>query len=496
MRTPNVIVIMTDQQQARSCAREGFALDTTPTQDRLAESGAWFAHAYTAAPICLPARVSMLTGCFPTATGARTNQHGAEAREPGGNMVRLMQDLGYATALIGKNHSHLHPSDFDYAREYSHGGPMGIDDRSEQELQADAWLFDLHHRSSQNPFPFPLECTQPWRIVRDTIDWIDTQESFFAWVSIPEPHNPYYVPEPYFSLFDPDGLPPVAAGRDVGRAKGVSYRYLQDLQGSAVDGLSDQMSRYRANYYGMLRLIDDQIERLVGHLQETRRLDDTLVLYVSDHGDYVGDYGLMRKGAGVPDALMRIPFLAFGGGVARSGRRPEYVSLLDIYPTVCEAVDAPIPDGVQGRSLWPILTGRQNGGEEFTSMIAEQGYGGLPAVEYSERDIEAWTDDRITFQELGDIPQGGSVRVLWKDDWKLIVSATGDIELYDLTLDPGETGNLAKDPSSRDRLVDLLSEFARRSVQFEPVPLDPKYRADANVRIRRDPRNWYKPAAE
>lgn len=490
MPVRNVVVIMTDQQQARACGREGLGLDTTPALDRIASAGAWFDHAFTTAPICVPARVSMLTGCFPTATRVRSNQHAGIAVEPGGNMVDHMREHGWVTALLGKNHSHLAATDFDYAREYSHIGAVRIDDRSPEEVRADEWISALHHRSAGEPFPFPIECTQPYRIVRDAIRWIDSQDRFFAWVSFPEPHNPYYVPEPYYSLFDPDELPPPLGDSAIGRAKGIPYSYLQDLQRSAIPDIQDQMSRYRANYYGMLRLIDDQVARLIGHLERTNRLDDTLVFYVSDHGDYVGDYGLMRKGAGCPDTLMRIPFVVSGGEVSQSGRCSEYVSLVDIFPTVCEATGTEIPGGVQGRSLWPILTGERDGGAEFGSIVAEQGYGGAPAGSYDSEDVRRWLHETITFQELGDITQAGSTRVLWKDNWKLVISAAGDPELYDLSTDRAELSNLAGEAAHGERLSAMLAEYARRSVQFEPPAADPRYQKNPPIGLRRRPHNW------
>ena len=103
---PNIVVIMTDQQRADVSRREGFGLDTTPFLDSLAKKGTWFDRAYTTMPACLPARVSMLTGRYPSATHARTNHNGNDAFYQS-DLYDILRDNGYQTALCGKNHSHI-----------------------------------------------------------------------------------------------------------------------------------------------------------------------------------------------------------------------------------------------------------------------------------------------------------------------------------------------------------------------------------------------------
>jgi len=140
----------------------------------------------------------------------------------------------------------------------------------------------------------------------------------------------------------------------------------------------EQRPRARADYFGMLRLIDDQCRRLVEFLQAKGLRRNTIIVFVSDHGDFVGEYGLVRKGPELPECLTRVPMFWTGPGIVAAARpHPAHVSMVDIMPTLCEAVGVPLPAGVQGRSLWPMLTGKAYPEEEFASVYAEQGFGGL-----------------------------------------------------------------------------------------------------------------------
>ena len=193
---PNIVVVMTDQQRADLARREGFALDTTPFLDELARHGTWCDRAYTPIPVCGPARVSLLTGRYPSAPHVRENR-GTDHAVYACDLFDLMRSEGYATALVGKNHSHLRPDQLDYAARYMHNGGLEPD-RSPEEQVFDQWLADLRHRVSLEPTPFPLEMQAPYRIVSQAERWIGSLggRPFCLWLSFPEPHNPYQVPEP------------------------------------------------------------------------------------------------------------------------------------------------------------------------------------------------------------------------------------------------------------------------------------------------------------
>lgn len=484
---PNIIVIMTDQQRADVSAREGYALDTTPFLDSLAREGVWFNRAYTSAPVCVPARISFLTGRFPSVHRVRENL-GVENAMYSQDLIDVMREHGYATAMIGKNHSHLTPDRVDHWFPLSHGGGQG-EQRTPEEKDFDQWLTELNHGVACEPTPFPVECQGPCRAVSEALQWIQSLESqsFFLWLSFAEPHNPYQAPEPYFSLFPPDSLPPVKAGKEALAVKGFKWQWTKRLGEFIYPDYDDLIPRYRANYFGMLRLIDDQVRRLVDFLDAERLREDTLLVFVSDHGDFVGEYGLMRKGPEMPEVLMRVPLLFAGPGVrAIDTPSPAYVSLVDLFPTLCEALGAAIPYGVQGRSLWPLLSGSSYPEEEFASVYAEQGFGGL---HYTEDDPLRMEDTLIpgpkgpSFGELSNCSQSGTLRMLRKTrpnpeggDWKLIFDMQGRGQLYHLDSDPVELDNLYDHPECaavRNEMVEELLVWTLR-VQ-DPLPHPIKY---------------------
>ena len=328
---------MTDQQRADVSRREGFPLDTTPFLDSLAQQGTWFNRAYTPMPVCSPARVSMLTGRYPSVTRVRTN-HNEEDVFYETDLIDVLHQQGYVTALSGKNHSYLKPEQMDFWYELSHGGGSG-DDRTDAEKAFDAYLTGLSHRADFKPAPFPLETQGPYRAVTKATEWIETvkDQPFFLWLSFAEPHNPYQVPEPYFSMFPPETLPPTRSNVSALEDKSFKYQWTRQIGEMAFPDYAEQLPRARANYFGMLRLIDDQIKRFFAYLDANGLRENTIILVLSDHGDFVGEYGLVRKGPELPEVLTRVPFVAVGPGVVQSSDpHPAHISLVDIMPTLCE----------------------------------------------------------------------------------------------------------------------------------------------------------------
>jgi arylsulfatase A-like enzyme len=485
---PNIVIIMTDQQRADTSAREGFPLDTTPFLDSLARQGVWFDHAYTAAPICAPARVSLLTGRFPSAHHVRENRATACAVYER-DLIDVLREQGYATGLSGKNHSHLTPERLDHWFSLMHNGGQG-EGRTADERAFDDWLAALPARIGVTPTPFPLACQCPYRAVSDAQHWVRSLDGqpFFLWLSFPEPHNPYQVPEPYFSLFPPETQPPVGVGAEALARKGFKWQFLRELGEYAHPNYAELIPRARANYFGMLRLIDDQVRRFVTFLDEQGLRENTLLVFLSDHGDFAGDYGLVRKGPEMPEVLMRVPLFVTGPGI-RADEQPcaDFISLVDLVPTLCEALGVPTPAGVQGRSLWPLLTGGDYPAAEFASVYAEQGVGGLHYGPDDALDFEHCLIRRgneATFDELNSYSQSGAMRMLRRGDWKLVCDMLGQCQLYDLARDPLELDNLYGQADYTGIAQTLLAELLGWTIWTQdPLPYPPNgYRRKANPR--------------
>jgi arylsulfatase A-like enzyme len=438
----------------------------------------------------MAARVSMFTGRYPGATRVRTN-HNVEDATYETDLVDVLKGLGYRVGLSGKNHSHLSSDRWDYVARFDHDGGRG-EDRSDEEKAFDDFLRNLRHRTFLEPTPFPVECQGPYRAVTKAREWISSLDGapFFLWLSFAEPHNPYQVPEPYYSMFPPECLPPCRADETALKEKGFRWEWLRRTWDIAIPNYERELDRARSNYHGMLRLIDDQVRRFVGFLDESGLRENTIIVFLSDHGDFVGEYGLLRKGPDLSDYLTRIPLIFTGPGIhGRADPLEAHVSICDIMPTLCEALELPIPAGVQGRSLWPMLTGKAYPREEFTSAYAEHGFGGLNYSEADDLDPveEGAVNPAGAFDCLNSWTQSGFMRMVRRGDWKLVFDMNGRGQLYNLRDDPAELRNLYDVPACKPVRHELIEELVTWMLRtHDPLPM-PRRR----YVVKRNPRNYW-----
>lgn len=486
---PNIIIIETDQQRADITAREGFPLDVTPFVDSLARIGVWFNKAYCAAPASVPSRTSMLTGRYPNSTRVRSNHNVIDAYFQF-DIIDVLKHCGYRTALVGKNHSYLKKEDLNGYFEFSHQNAFDADANPDNK-KYDEFMQTLKMHYDPGPTPFPVKMEYPFRIVSTSLEWIETEDNkpFFLWMSFPEPHNPYQVPYPYYDMFPPDRLPSVRAGIGTLKLKPYTYERQHELSEMAFGDIGKLIPRIRSNYMGMLRLIDDQVRRFVTALKDQGILENTLIVIVSDHGDYAGEYGLIRKGAGTPEVLMRIPMVWYGKGIVpQSGPNKAHVSNVDMFPTLCEVVGVDIPEGVQGRSLWPVLTGKPFPEAEFDAAYGEQGFGG---ESYTAKDtLDPYREGAVgqgQFDELNTWTQSGSRRMLRMDNWKLEYDMNGNGSLFNLKDDPSEIKDLWDNQKYNDQKEILIKELLRRTIRYQDDFPYPRRR----YVMKKDPRNYY-----
>ena len=200
----------------------------------------------------------------------------------------------------------------------------------------------------------------------------------------------------------------------------------------------------------------------------------------------------MRKGPELPELLMRIPLLFFGPGIeARPGPSPAHVSIVDIAPTLCEFWGVPLPYGMQGRSLVPLLTGREYPDEEFSSVYGEQGFGGLHYTDEDDPEFDRCLipgPKRPTFDCLNSYSQSGSLRMIRAGSWKLALDMQGRGQLYDLSADPQEGRNLFEADEhalTRSRLLQELLAWCLRAQDPLLLPERGKYK------MKRDERNYW-----
>ena len=474
---PNIVIIMTDQQRADLTAREGFPLDLTPFADSIAKCGAWFDKAYTPCPASGPARVSLLTGRFPKATHADSN-HNIQDAVFEEDLFGVARKSGYRTVLVGKNHTYMTRNSADSWIPYNHLGQEGKNiPRTEANAAFDKFLGTTSFYASITESPGTIEQQLPYRMVTDALDWADKNKEspFVMMLSFPEPHNPYQVCEPYFSMFE-GKVPEAATDASHLAVKGEKFLQLNEMMKIGHEGYDMNLEQLRTIYMGKIRMLDDQMGRFVEGMKGLGLYENTVFVITADHGDYAGEYGLMKKGAGTPDAITRVPMVWFGNGVKPEGHRDDHISLVDIFPTACEIMGAEIPAGVQGRSLVEMLEGREYPEEEFRSVMTEAGFGGQYFTKEDSSDYigeGAVTRQRFFFDELNTWSQSGTIAMIRMGDWKLSLDMLGNGEMYNVKKDPSEINNLYNRKRYAKTQKTLLEELLKWEIATEdqiPVP--------------------------
>jgi len=493
---PNIIVIIADQRHYGLSKAHGYKFDTSPFLDRKETEGLAFTRNYCTVPVCVSSRISMLTGRWTEAHRVRMNLQAGDAAFSE-DIFQVARRNGYRTCLSGKNHTYMTAKDVDVWCEYSHDSGHLSPRAHGDSLAFEKWLKGLHFNTAMEASPYPLETQLTYRITSDAMDFIDQQSDapFFMEVSYPEPHDPEQVPAPYWNMFPPDQIPERCAGAEALKNMGPRARWEYQLQQSQCPRTDPEWRRYMSNYLGALRMIDDQIARLAEHLEQRGLTRNTLVVFTADHGDYLMNYGLGRKGVGLYEDLTHTPMICWGYGVhAQRETAQAFTSLADLMPTLCEVMGAEIPRGVQGRSLWPLLQGEAYPKEEFRSIYAGVGVGGLyyedsdhvpPEISHDPKRSESW-------DELNKVTQSGNQKMVRMREWKLVYDMMGYGQLYNLDTDPCEMHNLFGDPQHERVQAELMAELAMWTIRTQDsLPTGPqngKYQTKWS-RVH----NWYAP---
>jgi len=264
----------------------------------------------------------------------------------------------------------------------------------------------------------------------------DNAASFMITCSFNWPHDPNVVPSPYYEMFDPEKIK-LPANRDVREErfeKNWSRQIVRDL-GEA--GLRE----FLRVYYGMVKLIDDQVGRILKALEETGKMDETIIVFTADHGDMMGGHGMVWKSTNAfYEEIVRVPLMICYAGRFKPRVSGPAVDSTDFMPTLLELAGYPIPKQTQGQSLVGFLRGRRNVSEARQYTFSERVRGNPQG------------DRKVRPGTKGDFMVRGK-------GWKFIRYGDGQEYLYDLSRDPGETKNLAGNPSYRSRRNELASEM-------------------------------------
>jgi arylsulfatase len=483
--SPNVLFIMCDQMKATASHLYGNTFCNTPSLERLAKRGVLFENAITPHPLCVPARISTWTSQWPHGHGGRRN----ETLMPGdaNHAFKIWKNQGYHTGLIGKNHCFKEQSDldlFDTWCQISHRGltdgepTKGMDwvrsvDQINAGHSARRKMPNSSPRFSWAVTDFPLEDYSTGVVGGQTRQFLEDhqEEPFALWVSFPDPHEPWEVPRKYAEMYPRDKieLPPWRADEYTDGTAPERNIALYEMMGIREDSEEDVYGVVGA-YYGMIRFMDDEIGKILDTLDETGLSENTVVVFCSDHGDFMGEHAMQCKGGVFYDCLTHVPMIvSWPSKLASDTRDDSPVNLVDLVPTLFQLQGIDIPASMQGR---PLPTVTDSPPREAT--FSEYGSGG-PLFKLSDlTKLEKPYGRKGLMRSLQWREAEGRRKMVRTRDWKYVHDSMGDLdELYDLTKDPWELTNIAADPAHSEKIAEMQLLLANWSIETEDSPAIP-----------------------
>ncbi|MBZ0300285.1 MAG: sulfatase-like hydrolase/transferase [Anaerolineae bacterium] len=435
MTSPNVIVFFTDQQRWDTTGVHGNPLDLTPNFDRMAQQGTHVAHSFTCQPVCGPARSCMQTGLYATQTGCYRN--GIGLPRDAKTLAHYFREGGYTTGYIGK--WHLAENTKGPVPETGRGGYDYWLASNTLEFTSDAYDTVMYDNDNQ---PVKLPGYRVDAVTDAVIRYIDQprDQPFYLFVSYIEPHHQnhrddYPAPDGYEARYRERWIPP-----DLAALGGSTHQHL-------------------AGYYGMVRRLDEALGRLLDALKSLNMLDNTIVLFTSDHGNHFKTRNAEYKRSG-HEASIRVPTAIQGPGFNGGGRLSQLVSLMDIPPTLLDAAGLPVPEHMQGQSFLPLAQKKPvDWPEEMFVQISEAEVGRAVRT-------HRWKYG-VTAPQKDGWDDSGSDRYV-------------EAYLYDLLADPYELKNLIDLDSHdevkqvmRTRLLRRMQMAGEAEPQIERVPSQP-----------------------
>ncbi|MHC4678493.1 MAG: sulfatase family protein [Planctomycetota bacterium] len=473
-RPPNILFIMCDQLSANALSCYGGPVPT-PNIDRMARDGVRFTDATCTTPYCSPTRASIITGMYPHAHGIVLNCNPNRQQGIGPTDLtteRLLHQAGYATHHYGKWHLEgnalpYYPDMFRSAVEYKekmesifaevrrrdkatwmdwYAWALPVDVapalRSQVEAIGDRWKDKRFAEfiTTMGRLRLPPEQCFDVQVADLTCHRIKSLESsdqpFMITSSFIWPHDPNVVPSPYYEAFDP---------KDIELPGNMHVRealFEKDWSREIVRALGEPgLREFLRIYYGMVKLIDDQVGRILTALDQTGKTDDTVIVFTSDHGDMMGGHGMVWKSTrAFYEEVVRVPLLISCPKKFRSRVSHSAADSTDLMPTLLELAGRPVPRHVQGRSLVSHLTGSEGSAGARTYTFSER----VAPNPQGRRKVLPGTK--------GDFMVRG-------EGWKYVRYRDGREYLYNLRDDPGEMANLAGDPKCRTRQRGLEAEM-------------------------------------
>ncbi len=451
-RPPNVVFIICDQMRGDALSCLGSPNARTPNLDRMAAQGVRCERAFSNNPVCVPSRVSAFSGRYPHEHGNLTNDSGERLASLEGTMLGHFRERGYRLGWFGKNHT------------YTNRPLRTLDAYSERSREpfrkytpeVPPWW----HGDSQ----WPAERCHASLTTAESIDFINgsKNEPFFMHVSYFDPHPPYFAPAAFTSKYGSKDMhtPDYVAPEKLGPRLAAQKRAMQfELMGE--DGLSEAMRCYYASIeYG----VDLQVGRLLDALETAGLSENTVVLFTSDHGDFMGQHGMLRKGMFLYDALLHVPMIWHAPGrIAKGHRTASLVETVDLFPTLMELTGARPETGLPGQSVAPLLRDAGTAAADRT-IYASAAYNDFPEDYFDDPPSLLKPDEQIPLHTrvLKHACEAKYRTVMARNqEWKIILNESGGPELYCMAGGTVERENVADKTEHREIRRGLEAEAER-----------------------------------
>lgn len=430
-RRKNLLVILSDEHQniLLSCADHPFI--KTPNLDKLAARGIRFSRAYTPSPICVPARASFATGRYVHDIRLWDNAM-PYVGDPRG-WGHALQDKGIRVESIGKLHYRHEDDDAGFDKEHipmqvvgGHGMVWGSIRREDERIQRDSRMLGEYIGPGESTYTrydrAIVETAEQW-----FADAAKRNEPWCLYVGLVAPHFPLVVPQEFLDMYPPGSLPPIKLHpRDGYQLHPWVAKQAAALAGDSAMRDEDERQLARSCYYALVSWMDHNVGRIVASLEANGMLDDTTIIYSTDHGDNVGARGLWGK-SNMYEESVGVPM------IMTSDTQPGTVcdtpvTLMDVAETILDHFDAPLDGDRPGASLYAI----------------------------AQAPTQA---ERIVFSEYHAVGAVSACFMLRKGDWKLIHYHGFEPELFNLAQDPEESQNRATDADCAEVLADLYREL-------------------------------------
>jgi arylsulfatase A-like enzyme len=437
----NVLLITNDQHRADCLGAAGNRVIRTPNLDRLAREGVLFESNFVQCPQCVPSRSAIHTGRYPHVNRTPGNQYRLPDTEE--TLAAVLNRHGYVTAAVGDEpfaptnamggFQKLYSSDPDYK---AYLAKAGWGTRAAEHQERLKTGFQAH------PAPWPEELDETAFFARRAIDFLkeNRDRPFFLHVNFRRPHHPFDPPAPFDRMYDGADFPASHTRKGEMDNKPPSHRKsLENTAGFDLRTMTEKdLQRIKSYYYGMISLNDLYIGRMLDAMASLGLADRTVVVNTADHGEMLGDHGLLFKAGYMYDEVLRAPLIMRAPGKLPAGKRIAGMTEgVDIMPTILELLGIPPSERVQGRSLIPMVEGKQPGREEVHSEFP-------------------------------------TTKVVRTADWKLVHYVRASYgELYNLREDPHELRNLYDDPEYAKAKAEMKSRLADWLVETEDPVLKP-----------------------